>query len=86
MAKYEHKNNVTIKAIAKEENWYKRGMIEAFEIVKKKPTLNKDNGRYHVPAIYLNLLQRSEASDDKDRPVTNSAVTEDTEEVGPIMA
>ena len=32
------------------------------------------------------LLQRSEASDDKDRRITritNSAVTEDTEEVGP---
>ena len=86
MAMYEHNNKVTIKAIAKEDNWYKRGMIEAFEIVKKKPTLNKDNGRYHVPAIYTNLLQRSEASERNDRPVTSSAVTNDTEEVGPMMA
>ena len=62
MAKFDHKNKVTIKAIAKEDDWQKRGIIEAFEIVKKKPTLNKDFGRYYVPAIYLNLLQSNEAS------------------------
>ena len=33
-------------------NWFDRGVREAIEIKKKKPTLNEDEGRYHLSVIY----------------------------------
>ena len=53
MATHDHqKNEVTVKAIAYDENWYTRGLREAIEIKKKRPTLNEDEGRYHLSPIY----------------------------------
>ena len=56
MARFDHKEKVTIKILGREQNWYKRGIIEAMEIAKIKPTLNNDSGRYHISPIYTNLL------------------------------
>ena len=43
--------------IYREENWFKRGIKEAIAIRKLKPNLNQDDGRYHLSAIYDNLIR-----------------------------
>ena len=40
-----------------EENWFKRGVKEAIAIRKLKPSLNQDDGRYHLSPMY-NILIR----------------------------
>ena len=40
-----------------EENWFKRGIKEAIAIRKMRPTLNLDEGRYHLSAIYNHLIR-----------------------------
>ena len=53
MALMDHEEGeVKIEAITYEENWFDRGVREAIEIKKKKPTLNEDEGRYHLSVIY----------------------------------
>ena len=44
-----------------EENWFKRGVKEAIAIRKIKPTLNKDDGRYHLSPMYNKLIRTSVA-------------------------
>ena len=38
--------------ICTEDNWFKRGVKEAIAIRKIRPTLNLDDGRYHLSAMY----------------------------------
>lgn len=40
-----------------EDNWYKRGIKEAIAIRKVRPTLNQDEGRYHLSAIYNKVIR-----------------------------
>ena len=50
--------DVTINIIDHEQNWWKRGVKEAFHIQEVNPTLlNEDGGRFHIPPIY-NLIKR----------------------------
>ena len=57
MAKEHHEpGDVTIKAITYDDNWYTRGIREAIKIKKRNPTLNADEGRYFLSAIYDNLF------------------------------
>ena len=39
-----------------EENWFKRGILEAIHIRKEKPTLNKDLGRYNLSKIWDSVI------------------------------
>ena len=57
MATQDHKEgDITFTAITFDENWYTRGIREAIEIKKTSPTLNEDQGRYYLSAIYDNIL------------------------------
>ena len=57
MATQEHKEgDITFKSITFDENWYTRGIREAIEIKKTSPTLNEDQGRYYLSAIFYNIL------------------------------
>ena len=57
IASEEHeKGDVVIKAITYDENWYTRGIREAIVIKEIKPTLNVDEGRYHLSPIYDNII------------------------------
>ena len=59
MAHLEHEEgDVTIKALTFDENWYTRGIREAIEIKRRKPTLNADEGRYHLCSIYDNVIEK----------------------------
>ncbi len=42
-----------------EDDWFKRGVKEAIAIRKIKPTLNKDDGRYHLSAMWDKLIRTS---------------------------
>ena len=49
--------DLTIKAVSFEKNWRARGIKEAIEIKKKKPSMNQDEGRYYLSAIYNRLVK-----------------------------
>ena len=53
------KSELRFSVLCTEENWFKRGVKEAIAIKKIKPTLNKDQGRYHLSKIYDKLIQSS---------------------------
>ena len=64
MADGEHcKEDMTLEILGYEDNWWKRGIREAIEIRRHKPTLNKDNGRYHLTPIWNNVIKKLESSD-----------------------
>ena len=59
MQKNEHDERIDIeyKIIGTEANWLKRGIKEAIEIRRKKPTLNSDEGRYYLSQIWTKTIQ-----------------------------
>ena len=52
-----NKQDFEFKILHTENNWYKRGIKEANAIRKLKPGLNKDGGRFHLSAIYDDIIQ-----------------------------
>ena len=42
--------------ICTEDNWFKRGVKEAIAIRKIKPSLNLDDGRYHLSTLYDDFI------------------------------
>ena len=46
------KSDLRHSIICIEDNWLKRGIKEAIAIRKIRPTLNLDDGRYHLSAMY----------------------------------
>ena len=58
VASDEHeKDDFEYSIICTEENGFKRGIKESIAIRKIRPTLNLDDGRYHLSAIYDELIQ-----------------------------
>ena len=58
VAHTEHqKEDVSIKAISYDRNWFTRGVREAIEIKRRQPKLNIDGGRYNLNPIYDNILK-----------------------------
>ena len=53
------KSELKFSIICTEENWFKRGVKEAVAIRKIGPSLNKDQGRYHLSTIYDKFIQSS---------------------------
>ena len=53
------KKDLKFSVLCTEENWFKRGVKEAIAIKKLKPSLNKDQGRYHLSAIYDDFIRTS---------------------------
>ena len=59
MQDHDHEDNeIKYNIIGNESNWYKRGIRESIEIRKRKPTLNADEGRYHLSQIWTKILKR----------------------------
>ena len=53
MAEFQYKKeDMEIKFMGFEENWWKRGMLEAIHIQRINPTLNQDRGRYNLSRIW----------------------------------
>lgn len=55
------KTDLQYSILCTEQDWFKRGVKEAIAIRKLKPTLNKDDGRYHLPAIYNKFINNNVA-------------------------
>ena len=50
------------RVLDRESNWFKRGVKEAIHIRRRKPDLNLDKGRHHLPPCYNQLLSRDRRS------------------------
>ena len=61
--------DIEFKIIGRDENWYRRGFIEAINIKREKPELNMDDGRINIPHIYENLIIQDERSHDNANDV-----------------
>ena len=69
IAESEHsEDDVTIKAISYDPNWYTRGIREAIEIKRRKPKLNEDGGRFNLNPIYDVILGKSRDSGRQNGP------------------
>ena len=47
----------TTDVLTVEPKWFERGVKEAIYIKAYSPSLNKDGGRYQLPAIWNNIIQ-----------------------------
>ena len=45
-----------VSVLQQEPDWFKRGVAEAIHIQRESPSLNRDQGRHKLPAIYRELL------------------------------
>ena len=59
MALYDHKpGDVSVKIMRREKDKFKRGVREAINIKKHKPTLNKDlQDRFYLQPIYDDIIK-----------------------------
>ena len=56
--KPEHQVDIkTVKILGTEPRWFERGVKEAIHIRVNKPSLNRDGGRFNLPAVWNNLLR-----------------------------
>ena len=53
------KGDLQYSILCTEDDWFKRGVKEAIAIRKLRPTLNKDDGRYHLSKIYDKFIRSS---------------------------
>ena len=54
----DHKTeDIQYSIVGNEENWRRRGIREAIEIRRRKPTLNADDGRFHLSAIWNKTIK-----------------------------
>ena len=45
-----------VSVLHQEPEWFKMGVAEAIHIHLESPSLNRDRGRHHLPAIYREIL------------------------------
>ena len=64
------KNDMEIKIIARENDWWRRGVKEALKIRELDPSLNEDEGRFHISPIYQ-LLDEKRTYTVRPRKITN---------------
>ena len=48
----------SVKILDIEPRWFERGVKEAIHIRVNKPSLNRDGGRYQLPSVWNNILDR----------------------------
>ena len=61
------KEDMEIRFRGYERNWMKRGIKEAIEIRRRKPTINADQGRYYLPSIWdVNIRTPNTSNEKKD--------------------
>ena len=53
------KEDLEYKLLCTDEDWYQRGVKEAIAIRSLKPTLNQDDGRHHLSAMYSKFIRTS---------------------------
>ena len=73
------KSELEVKILCTDDNWFNRGVKEAIAIIKIRPTLNADEGRHHLSAMY-NQLIKSSVTMGTPRQGTKNVTSESTEE------
>ena len=68
-----------VKILGREPDWFKRGVREAINIHKHKPSLNRDKGRYNLPNLWDNLLPSNQDAQGRMTEVTAHAQSTDEE-------
>ena len=58
-----NKDDLQYKVITTDDDWFQRGVKEAIAIRQLKPTLNQDDGRFHLSSMYNKFLRSSRAVD-----------------------
>ena len=53
------KEDLEFQLLCTDKDWFQRGVKEAIAIRKLKPTLNQDDGRYHLSAMYNKFIRTS---------------------------
>ena len=53
------KEDLEFSVLCKDDNWFSRGVKEAVAIRKIKPSLNQDEGRFHLSPIYDKFIRTS---------------------------
>ena len=53
------KDDLQYELLCTDEDWFQRGVKEAIAIRKLKPTLNQDDGRYHLSSMYSKFIRSS---------------------------
>ena len=63
------KDDLQYELLCTDEDWFQRGVKEAIAIRKLKPTLNQDDGRYHLSSMYSKFIRSSAniINSEKDR-------------------
>ena len=56
---HHEKGDRSYEVLCTEEKWFARGVKEAIAIRKIRPSLNQDEGRYHLSAIYNKFIRTS---------------------------
>ena len=46
-----------------ESRWFERGVKEAIYIKALNPSLNRDGGRYNLPAVWDNIIKKRVKAD-----------------------
>ena len=52
-----------VKVLNRDQRWFERGIKEAIYIRALRPTLNRDQGRHHLPGIWTNTIRSHVLSD-----------------------
>ena len=56
----DHEHKVKVSILGREKNGLRRGIKEAIQIRKLKPSLNKnEQDRYYLPHIFDNLIEKT---------------------------
>ena len=53
------KEDISLKVVQSETNWFKRGIRESIAIRKVNPSLNIDKGRFHLSEVWTKILSQS---------------------------
>ena len=70
------KEDLKFEVICTDENWFQRGVKEAIAIRKLNPTLNQDEGRYHLSAMYSKFIRSSLAMNKSGQDLQEANHTE----------
>ena len=59
-----NKEDLQFQILCTDEDWFQRGVKEAIAIRKLQPTLNQDEGRFHLSAMYTKFIRSSHTMND----------------------